>query len=139
MEFAIVCMLLITLAIGIVDFGVLAMDYLSLGSAAREGAREAAVGVYTDHATALAAVREEVISTAPTPDTDNGEQLDIVLEYRGKIEKTWGSWGSLNDVSPEASDVQVRVRTTYTCNRISGTLLGTNPMTMRAAEVRRRE
>lgn len=43
-EFAIVAVLLFTLLLGIIDYGLLFKDYLALSQVAREGARTAALG-----------------------------------------------------------------------------------------------
>jgi Flp pilus assembly protein TadG len=134
-EFALIALLLMTLAMGIIDFGILAKDKLTLGSAARDGAREAALGGN------LTSVTNAVSASAPKPNTAEGEKLEVTLQYRDPalVDPQWTPYVEPADIPTGAANMQVKVGVVYKCNRISGTFLGTNPITLSTEEVMRRE
>ncbi len=130
-EFAVVGLLLITIVMGIIDWGLLAKDSMALNNAAREGARCAALGE-TDR------VESVIVANAPKPKP--GEPpIEVELHYRQFDEagSIWGDW--TEEEIPDSNNVQVRVRTTYQCNRVTGSLLGNNPVRLSAVVVMRRE
>ncbi|MBP6964477.1 MAG: pilus assembly protein [Armatimonadetes bacterium] len=131
-EFALIALLFITLAIGIIDFGLLAKDYLTLGSAAREGARAAALGGAKEEV--IAAVR----ASAPTPNSTENPKVYMWYAEMG-ANPDWRAYSSPDEIPPELADVQVKVRAEYECNRISGTFFGEDPITLSADEVMRKE
>ena len=123
-EFAIVAVLLITLAIGIIDFGLLAKDRLALGSAARDGARAASVG------RSAADITQVVKSSAPEL---NG--INVLCYYR----EQGGDWQVYADKIPDtvpSSGVQVKV--VVNCTRAPGTMFGTDS-TLSAEMIMERE
>jgi Flp pilus assembly protein TadG len=131
-EFALVALLLITLVIGIIDFGLLAKDKLSLGAAAREGVREAALG------SIKADVEKAVYASAPKP--KEGETLVVYMQYRtSAVGSEWTDYVQRSNIPTGSTNVQVKVKVVYRCNRISGTFLGNNPIELSTAEVRSSE
>ena len=131
-EFALIALLLMTLAIGIIDFGLLAKDKLSLGGAAREGAREAALGGNRTSVTNV------VNASAPKP--TEGEKLEVSLWYRDPAAgEGWTPYVEPVDITTTAANVQIKVGVVYTCNRVAGAFLGTNPISLSTEEVMRRE
>ncbi len=134
LEFVLIALLLMTLAIGIIDFGILAKDKMTLGSAARDGAREAALGGN------LTSVTNAVNAAAPKPNTTDGEKLAVSLWYRNAtLGEGWTAYKEPTDIPTGITNVQVKVGVTYACNRIAGTFLGTNPISLSTEEVMRRE
>jgi len=92
-EFALVAPILIVLILGIIQFGIVLHDYLTITDAVRVGAREAAVS-RTDPG-ALADVEARVRASASELDQS---QLDITITPDNS-----GAWTSGGDVSVEAS------------------------------------
>jgi len=83
-EFALVVVLLMTLVLGIIEFGTLAMDKLTLTQGAREGARAASLGRTVDNIeerirSAAATLNEDDITIAMTYSTDDGATWPYTL------------------------------------------------------------
>lgn len=116
-EFAIVVVLLITLVFGIIEFGLLLKDYLTLNQAAREGARSAALGSPTS------TVQTRIRNCAPTLDS---AQIGISL-YKRPMGGSPGDWqalgntgdGDYNDAEPGN---QVRASLSYPHDLVTGSL-----------------
>ncbi|MFA6665938.1 MAG: TadE/TadG family type IV pilus assembly protein [Armatimonadota bacterium] len=112
-EFAIVVTLLFVLVFGIIEFGLMLKDYLSLSQAAREGARSAALGSPTS-------IVETRIRSSTT--MLNPSRLTITLQSRTGDS---GEWSALENTSDSkynnaASGDQVRVSLKYTHNLVTG-------------------
>lgn len=131
-EFAIIALVLLTLAIGIVDFGLLMKDHLALSNGVREGAREASLGGAPDE------IKAKVIANAPTPNLQDGETLTVTVKFHEWLQDDWGEWTDLEDISG-TSKVEARIKAEYRCNRVSGTFLGTNPITLGSQLIVKRE
>lgn len=86
-EFAIVSLLLITLVFGIIEFGLLMKDYLTVNQAARDGARAAGLGYTTT------IIRNRVVAAAPSITIDPGS---IVLTT-GPANTDPSTWVPLGD------------------------------------------
>jgi Flp pilus assembly protein TadG len=138
-EFAIVVTLLIVLIFGIIEFGLLIKDYLTLNQAAREGARSAALGSPTS------VVQTRIRNSAPTLDS----ALVGISLYKRTMSGSPGSWvslgnlsdGSYNDAAPGN---QVRVKLIYPHQLVTGTLFswlagGGSSMDVGSEMVMRRE
>ena len=114
-EFAIVVLLLLTLVLGIIEFGLLMKDYLLLNHAAREGARSAALGSPTS------AVISRVQSSSPTL---SQARLTITLEKRamGASPSPWGALGDTSDGlhNDAAQGDEVRAYLTYSHQLATG-------------------
>ena len=121
LEFAIIALLLLTLAIGIIDWGLITQDSQALSNAVREGAREASLGGTPDSITSV------VMTNAPTP--KQGETpTTVTVRYREFIDPSgWTDWGP--DYIAGSGKVQVKVRGEFRCNRISE-IMGTSPIVL---------
>ena len=123
-EFTIIALLLLTLAIGIIDWGLIAQDSQALGNAVREGAREASLGGTPESITAV------VLTNAPKQKPGEAPTT-VTVRYRQWIEPS----GWTDDWQPEyitgPGKIQVRVKGEFQCNRISE-ILGTNPIALRS-------
>ncbi len=73
-EFALVVPVLLTLLLGIVEFGYLVRDNLTLANAAREGARSGSLGARQDQ------IRARVTSAAAPLDLTPAKNGNIVIE-----------------------------------------------------------
>ncbi len=87
MEFAIVSILLITLVFGIIEFGLLMKDYLTVNQAARDGARAAALGYTTT------VIKQRVVAAAPSITINSA---NIVLKT-GAPNTNPSGWAALGD------------------------------------------
>jgi len=119
-EFAIVALLLVTLVFGIIEFGLLIKDYLTLSQAAREGARSAALrsGVST--------VTERVQQSAVGLPEEQRDDITVTPSYRVFTSGSgWGAWidNALPDPSADV-EAQVKVKATYYHQTIVGSLVG---------------
>lgn len=120
-EFALIAVLLLILAIGIIDWGLIAQDAQALGNAVREGAREASLGGD------LNSIRPVVLTNAPKPKQGETETT-VTVRYRQFIDPSgWTDWQDEYIAGP--GKIQVRVKGEFQCNRISE-LLGTNPIAL---------
>jgi len=138
-EFAIVMMLFVTLLFGIVEFGLIIKDYLTLSQAAREGVRSASLGSPTS------VVTSRVQNDAPTLTTTS---LTITL-YKRTVGTTPGAWTALGNTTDgksnnAASGDEVRVSVTYPHQLITGNLLtcfgsGNTHLNMTGDMIMRRE
>ncbi|MHB9038391.1 MAG: TadE/TadG family type IV pilus assembly protein [Armatimonadota bacterium] len=125
-ETAISITLLLLLLMGILEFGILYGNYLSLAEVARDACRSAALGSSTS------VVRSRITEAATALGMNMTYPIVSYLEYRtyDKASGTWSGWGTLGDsgaynnapVSPSV-DSQVRVRLVYTYVAITGTFL----------------
>jgi len=116
-EFTIVALLLFTLLFGIIEFGLLIKDYLTLSHAAREGARSAALGSTT------------------TVINDRIDDMTIALsggDVTPTLEKSTddgGSWVSLGNAGTDpdknnaATGNLVRVTISYPHQLVAGGIL----------------
>lgn len=142
-EFALVLPLLLGLLFGIIEFGLLFKDQLSLQQAAREGARTAGVGKLR------AEVNNRIITTATTLITDN---LTYSVQYRTYDTGVWSTWTTLGDrydgsgQNDAPQGAQVRVKTQYVHPFATGPLFarligrpGATNMTLYSEMVMRRE
>lgn len=111
-EFAIVSVLLITLMLGVIEFGLLMKDYLTLSQSAREGSRSASLGSPTS------VIQARVLSSAPTLTV-----ADIVISVQKRpAAGSWSTMGSSADGlsnDAQAGD-QVQVSLTYPHRLITG-------------------
>ena len=83
-EFALVVTLLLTLVLGIIEFGLIAMDKLTITQAAREGSRAASLGktvseIETRVKGAAEALDTSRLHTEMDYSTDNGSTYPFVL------------------------------------------------------------
>jgi len=125
-EFAIVVMLLFTLVFGIIEFGLLIKDYLTLSQAAREGSRSAALG------SPVATVEQRVRDSAVTLDKS---QIAVELYYRES--SSWIALGDSGSDNSAPTGSQVRVGLEYPHQLLTGFFGGT--ITISADMVMRRE
>lgn len=138
-EFAIIVVLLITLVFGIIEFGLIMKDYLTLGQAAREGVRSASLGSTTSVITTR--IQSSALSLPSS-------SITITL-YKRTMGSTPGNWTSLgNKSNPAGNDAsqgdQVRVHLSYPHRLITGNLLtflagGGDSITLGSDMVMRRE
>lgn len=131
-EFALVSILLMTLAMGILDFGVLYCHSMTLNSAVEEGARAASLGRAAEE------IDSTVKESASALDTS---QITVRSYYRVKDpssgwpeEWTEGAPG----IVPDFANYQVKVGATYRCNRLAGSLFGENPAVLRSPDIIRK-
>ncbi len=132
-EFALVALLLITLAMGILDFGTLYFHSMTLNQAAEEGARAASLGRPADE------VETVVKESAATLDVS---KVTVTCFYRMKVgnEDEWpDEWteGAPGEV-PNFANYQVKVGATYLCNRLAGSFFGQNPAVLSSPDVIRK-
>jgi len=122
-EFAIVVLLLFTLLFGIIEFGLIIKDYLTVSQAAREGARCASLRGDIN------AVTERVRNSAPGFSQDQIDAMTVAAWYRVQAPNgNWGNWTSglpaAGDASIEGKEVQLRVKVTYPHPTITGSFFG---------------
>ena len=142
-EFALILPLLLALLFGIIEFGFVFKDQLSIQQAAREGARIAAVGK------PVAEINARITSSATSINQAN---LTYDKMYRTYNSGTWTNWTALGDKvdSPGQNDApqgaQVRIRCTYQHDLLTGPLFarligrpGATQMPLYAQMVMRRE
>lgn len=142
-EFALVLPLLLSLLFGIIEFGFVFKDQLSLQQAAREGARVAAVG------RGVSEIDARITGCATGLSLD---RLTYTKSWRTYANGVWSAWTSLADRTDGSGDndapqgAQVRVTCTYTHNLLTGPLFarligrpGESTMGLRAEMVIRRE
>jgi hypothetical protein len=142
-EFALVLPLLLGLLFGIIEFGFLFKDQLSIQQAAREGARTAGVGRMR------AEVNNRIVTSATTLTTAN---LTYDVMYRTYNAGLWSSWVTLGDRPDDSGQndapqgAQIRVRCHYVHRLLTGALFarmigrpGATSMTLHAEMVMRRE
>jgi Flp pilus assembly protein TadG len=135
-EFAIVSVLLITLMLGIIEFGLLMKDYLTLSQSAREGSRSASLGSPTS------VVQARVLNSAPTLTV-----ASIVISAQKR--PVGGSWSALgNSADGLSNDAlagdQVQVSLTYPHVLITGSFFswlagGGNSISIHTQMIMRRE
>jgi Flp pilus assembly protein TadG len=142
-EFALVLPLLLGLLFGIIEFGLLFKDQLSIQQAAREGVRTAAVGRLRSE------VNNRIVTAATTLTPAN---LTYDAMYRTYNSGVWSGWTTLGDRTDDSGQndapqgAQVRVRTHYVHRFATGALFarligrpGTSSITLHAEMVMRRE
>ncbi len=141
-EFALVLPLLLALLFGIIEFGFLFKDQLSIQQSAREGARVAAVGRLVSE------VGNRIMTTAPSLTTAH---LTYDITYRTYSGGVWSGWVTLGDLADGSQNdapvgAQIRVRTNYVHPFATGSLFarligrpGATSMTLHAEMVMRRE
>lgn len=142
-EFALVLPLLLGLLFGIIEFGLLFKDQLSLQQAAREGARTAAVGKLR------AEINNRILTTATTMVTAN---LTYSVQFRTYDAGVWSAWTTLGDrydgsgQNDAPQGAQIRVKTQYVHPFVTGSLFarligrpGAQSMTLYSEMVMRRE
>lgn len=115
-EFAIVSVLLITLVFGIIEFGMLMKDYLTVNQAAREGARAAALGATTT------VIKDHIVTAAPTITVIRN---NIVLKT-GAPNTNPSGWAALGDANGSNNAVHgnlISVDIPYTHSLVTGGLL----------------
>lgn len=124
-EFAIVVLLLFTLLFGIIEFGLIIKDYLTVSQGAREGARCASLRGTVDEVT------QRVENSVPGFSQDQIDALTVTPGYR--VQNNNGTWPTTwienalpaaNDASIEGKEVQVKVKVTYPHPTITGSLFG---------------
>jgi len=141
-EFALVLPLLLGLLFGIIEFGLLFKDQLSIQQAAREGARVAAVGkVRTEVNNRITASVATLVTASLTYD----------VMYRTYSGGAWSSYTTLGTTADGTANdapvgAQIRVRTHYVHAFATGSLFarligrpGATNMTLHAEMVMRRE
>lgn len=142
-EFALILPLLLSLLFGIIEFGFIFKDQLTLLQCAREGVRVAAVGRQ------IVEVNARVVSAATTLNTTLLTKDSMYRTYAGGV---WSSWYTLADRVDDSGQnnapqgAQVRVRCTYSHRLLTGPLFarligrpGATQMTLNAQMVMRRE
>jgi Flp pilus assembly protein TadG len=142
-EFALVLPLLMSLLFGIIEFGFLFKDQLTLQQTAREGTRTAAVGKLCSE------INDRIVASASTLTTAN---LTYDKMYRTYASGAWSSWTTLGDRTDTSGQnnapqgAQIRVRTHYVHQFLTGSLFarligrpGATSMTLNAEMVMRRE
>ncbi len=106
-EFALILPILILILFSILEFGIAYNNYLAITHAAREGARLAAVGKYSEEV-----VRERAYPVNPTSIIINypngnrhGEPVEVVVRYNFPLDiPLWGS-----ETIPLMSKAQMRI------------------------------
>lgn len=142
-EFALVLPLLLALLFGIMEFGFLFKDQLSLQQCAREGARVAAVG------RGVAEVNARITGCA------HGlvlNRLTFTKTWRTYANGVWSEWTTMADRTDGSGDndapqgAQIRIACTYEHYLLTGPLFarligrpGATSMTLQAEMVIRRE
>ena len=138
-EFALVAPVLIVLLFGIIEFGTVFKDVLSLNQAAREGARAGAVGAMTT------TIQSRVTSAAPTLQSAS---ITTNITYRTCTNGVWSSWFTLTDLVDQnaaPSGAQIKVAVSYPHTLLTGGLFSriadpnTNHITLTTSMVMRRE
>ncbi|MCL6520228.1 MAG: pilus assembly protein [Armatimonadetes bacterium] len=138
-EFAIVALLLFTMLLGIIEFGMLIKDYFALNQAVREGARSAALR--SDETTIVNRVK----GSALTLDPSRINNVNVFYRVYNSSSNSWGDWipGTPPDTIAQYH-VQVRVHAEYSHKLITGQFFswladGGDSITVRSEMVMRRE
>jgi len=139
-EFAIVALLLFTLVLGIIEFGMLLKDFLALNQATREGARSAALR--SNYNTVV----NRVLTSGPGLDPSRITVVRPSYRVYDSTSGTWGPWIE-NAVPPDSiltSNVQVRVHSEYKHKLITGSFFswlagGKDYLTVTSEMVMKRE
>jgi len=124
-EMAIVLLLLLTITLGIIEFGMMMKAYLTLSDVAREGSRSASLGSPTG------VVDNRIIGTISTLGLRSLDLTDVYLEYRTYARATgyWSSWTTLGNTADgtennapnnDTYESQVRVRLVYGYRLVTG-------------------
>lgn len=132
-EFAIVCLLLLTLVFGIIEFGLVIRDALTLNQAVREGARAAALG--------KSSAEIGTLVTTSLVGLNAANLHDISVSYRVKLTAGWPTtWTSgTPDTVPATAEVQMKVSAKYRHAMVTGGLFGVAPIELTGQMVMRRE
>lgn len=138
-EFAIVALLLFTILLGIIRFGMLIKDYLGLNQAVREGARSAALR------SNQSVVVERVKNSAPTLDPTKINPVNVYYRIYNASTNSWSDW--IPGVPPDnlaQYHVQVRVQANYSHKLITGSFFswlvnGADSITVGSEMVMKRE
>lgn len=119
-EFTIVLLILMVLVFGIIEFGLLIKDYLTLSQAAREGARSAALG------SRIEVIIDRVQETAIGLPGGTIDPADISLQKSSDGGVTWVDLGDTGG-SPNENDAAIgqmlRVKLTYDHELVAGGIL----------------
>jgi Flp pilus assembly protein TadG len=122
-ELAIAFILLMTMLMGIIEFGILYGNFLSLSEVARAGARSASLG------SSVAVITNRVTTTAYDIGLSDNNPMSTALSYRtyDKASGAWSAWSALGDSGNYNSapcnttyDSQVKVRVAYTYPLLTG-------------------
>jgi Flp pilus assembly protein TadG len=147
-ELAIAMVLLLLLVLGILEFGIMFRNYLSLAEVARAGCRSAAIGSQTG------VVFNRVVTTVSALGLTQSNVTNTVSQYRtyDRASGAWSGWATLgnsadgynNAPCDQTHDSQVKVTVTYSYTMITGSFLspmvGNNGrITLHATSVMRRE
>jgi hypothetical protein len=108
-EFALVAMLLITLVFGIIEFSLLLRDYVSVGSAVRQGARIASAEAGAGTATCPTYVGAPPCSPVNVPrlaqDAADAIQVEGSAMPKGNIDEIWVYKANTNGFPGSATDM----------------------------------
>ena len=146
-EMAIVVVVLLWIVMGIVEFGFMFRNYLSLNEIARTGCRSAALGSSTS------VISSYIAQTTTAIGLDTSRLGSPTMQYRvyDKTAGTWGGWqtlgnsGNYNNAPVDSEhDSQVKISLSYTYPLITGSFLGSvvgsgGNVSMSGACVMRRE
>jgi TadE-like protein len=102
-EFAIVVPLLMLLLMGIMEFGMILHDYLSISQGAREGVREAAIG------SPRAKVRQRTMRASLPAITQDMIQIDYYDDGQGRWTEAKDDAGGVSNLVPPKSLIRVRI------------------------------
>lgn len=131
-EFTIVLLILMVLVFGIIEFGLLIKDYLTLNQGVREGVRCAALRG------SLEEIETKVKDSIPT--LDPLRISDVAVEERKKTGGVWPAWSAYDPASIKDTDqVQVKVSARYSHEMVTGSFFGSGPIVIRAEMVMRWE
>ena len=141
-EFSLVAPIMLLVAFATIEFGLIFKDLLVMNQAAREGARQAALGAPPG------IVASCVLAEAPTLRT---ESLAVQMDYRFLSGGGWSTWRTLEPAGDPPTNnagagAQVRVRVVYSHQLATGRLFSrftddpeTTEIELRAQNVTRRE
>lgn len=142
-EFTIVLLILMVLVFGIIEFGLLIKDYLTLSHAAREGARSAALGTQTTGPGDNDDINDRIGETTIAL---SGGTVTRTLEYSTDGGTGWNTLGD-KGTDPDENDAPIgsliRVKLSYPHQLVAGGILpflgDGNTMTISGNMVMRRE
>ena len=112
-EFALIVPILVAMLLGIIEFGYLAKNKLQLANAAREGARDAAIGLKTD--TIKTRIKNRAAGLPGVPanlviDLQRDDGDDASYNYNITVgDKPADSAGNVFNDAPSGSLIRVRV------------------------------